>query len=300
MRFKESYETILSLSLFCKRMIINELRFKLPLWVALLSSVTTISAQTVPDANAPLDGIAAPKTQLEKQVLPYEPVREADIGWEKRIWRVLDVREKMNLPFAYPDAPFFEILLKGIQDSVLKAYSVEDDKFHHRLSAKEVMDLGRNVDTVPVFDPITYDGRIRCIMYNKFDPESIKRFRIKEIWYFDKAAAVLKVRILGIAPLRDKTDDQGNFLYEEPLFWVYYPDCRQYLAKHRAFTGNNDANPISWEDMFEQRRFSSYIFKESNAYDRRLQAYLTGVDVLLEADKIKQDVFNYEHDFWGF
>jgi Gliding motility associated protein GldN len=42
------------------------------------------------------------------------------------------------------------------------------------------------------------------------------------------------------------------------------------------------------------------IFKESNAYDRRLQAYLTGVDVLLEADKIKQDVFNYEHDFWGF
>jgi hypothetical protein len=42
------------------------------------------------------------------------------------------------------------------------------------------------------------------------------------------------------------------------------------------------------------------IFKKSNAYDRRLQAYLTGVDVLLEADKIKQDVFNYEHDFWGF
>jgi gliding motility associated protien GldN len=281
-------------------MIINGLRFKLWSFVALLSALTTITAQTTPDPNAPLDGIAVPKTQLEKQVLPYEGIREADIGWEKRIWRVLDVREKMNLPFAYPDASFFEILLKGIQDSILNAYRVTDDKFHHRLSMKEVSNLNGTIDTIPYFDPVTFESRFRCFPINRLDPESIKRFRIKEIWYFDKAAAVLKVRILGIAPLKDKTDDQGNFLYEEPLFWVYYPDCREYLARHRAFTSNNDANPISWEDIFEQRRFSSYIFKESNLYDHRLQAYLTGVDVLLEADKIKQDVFNYEHDFWGF
>ncbi len=281
-------------------MIINKLVLKSLNFVALMSAAAACYAQNLPDLDAPLDGIAAPKTQLEKQVLPYKPIREADIAWEKRIWRVLDVREKMNLPFAYPDASFFEILLKGIQDSVLKAYSVEDDKFYHRLSLKEIRNLGRNIDTIPYFDPITFEQKTCRLAINKLDPESIKRFRIKEVWYFDKAAAVLKVRILGIAPLRDKTDDQGNFLYEEPLFWVYYPDCREYFAKHRAFTGNNDANPISWEDMFEQRRFSSYIFKESNVHDRRLQTYLTSVDLLLEADKIKQDVFNYEHDFWGF
>ena len=62
----------------------------------------------------------------------------------------------------------------------------------------------------------------------------------------------------------------------------------------------NDASPITWEDLFEMRFFSSYIFKESNVHDRRIEDYLTGVDQLLEADKIKQEIFNYEHDLWSY
>jgi gliding motility associated protien GldN len=252
-----------------------------------------------PDADAPLDGIVQKNTIFEKQILPYETIREADVMWEKRVWRVLDVREKMNLPFSYPEEPFIGILMKGVQDTVLKAYSIEDDKFHHKLSAKEVMALGSSIDTIPYFDPITYEQKFR-IVKNQMDPESVKRFRLKEVWFFDKESSVLKVRILGIAPLKDQTDEMGNFLYEQPLFWIYYPDCREYFAKHRVFMEGNDANPISWEDLFEQRRFSSYIFKESNVYDRRLQQYLSGIDILLEGEKIKQDIFNYEHDLWSY
>jgi gliding motility associated protien GldN len=252
-----------------------------------------------PDADAPLDGIVQKNTIIEKQILPYENIREADVMWEKRVWRVLDVREKMNLPFSYPEEPFIEILMKGVQDTVLKAYSIEDDKFHHKLSAKEVMALGSSIDTIPYFDPVTYEQKYR-IVKNQMDPDAVKRFRIKEVWFFDKESSILKVRILGIAPLKDQTDEMGNFLYEQPLFWVYYPDCREYLAKHRVFTEGNDANPLSWEDLFEQRHFSSYIFKESNVYDRRLQQYLSGIDILLEGEKIKQDIFNYEHDLWSY
>ncbi len=252
-----------------------------------------------PDADAPLDGIVQKNTIIEKQILPYETIREADVMWEKRVWRVLDVREKMNLAFSYPEEPFISIVMNGVKDSVLRAYSIEDDKFHHKLSAKEVMSLGSSIDTIPYFDPITFEQKFR-IVENKMDPESVKRFRMKEVWFFDKESSVLKVRILGIAPLKDQTDEMGNFLYEQPLFWIYYPDCREYFAKHRVFADNNDASPISWEDLFEQRRFSSYIFKESNVYDRRLQQYLSGIDILLEGEKIKQDIFNYEHDLWSY
>jgi gliding motility associated protien GldN len=252
-----------------------------------------------PDADAPLDGIVQKNTIFEKQILPYETIREADVMWEKRVWRVLDVREKMNLPFSYPEEPFISIVMNGVKDSTLRAYSIEDDKFHHKLSAREVMALGSSIDTIPYFDPITYEQKFR-IVENKMDPESVKRFRLKEVWFFDKESSVLKVRILGIAPLKDQTDEMGNFLYEQPLFWIYYPDCRAHFAKHRVFADNNDASPISWEDLFEQRRFSSYIFKESNVYDRRLQQYLSGIDILLEGEKIKQDIFNYEHDLWSY
>ena len=81
----------------------------------------------------------------------------------------------------------------------------------------------------------------------------------------------------GIAPLKDETDEAGNFLFEKVLFWVRYPDCREYFSRHRAFMEGNDANPMSWEDLFEMRRFSSYVYKESNVQNRRLQDYLQGI-----------------------
>jgi len=48
------------------------------------------------------------------------------------------------------------------------------------------------------------------------------------------------------------------------------------------------------------RKFSSYIFKESNVFDRRIQDYATGIDLLLEGEKIKADIFNKEHDMWTY
>ncbi|HMN89202.1 MAG TPA: gliding motility protein GldN [Saprospiraceae bacterium] len=248
----------------------------------------------------PVDDIVEKRTSFEKRVLPYDPVREADIFWEKRIWRVVDVREKMNLPFAYPPRPLFTILMDAAKNSEITVYSTEDDKFTQPLTAEEVAAKGASVDTVTTFDPETYDETIKIVV-NEINPEDIKRFRIKEVWFFDKELSTLRVRILGIAPLRDIKDDNGNFLYEQALFWVYYPDARNLLAKEQVFNiAGNDASPLSWEDLFEMRFFSSYIMKDSNVFDRRLEAYLSGVDILLEGEKIKQQIFNFEHDLWAY
>ncbi len=255
---------------------------------------------TPPDADRPLDGVVERKNILDKVVLPYDPIRESDIMWEKRIWRVVDIREKLNQAFAYPEMPFISILLKGIeQDSSIKAYSTEDDKFSHKMTANDLNNLLSSTDTINVPDLTTGEMKPK-IIHNEFNADDIKRYRIKEVWFFDKQASILKVRILGIAPLKDVKDDAGNFLYEQPLFWVYYPDCREYLSRFQVFVEGNDANPMSWEDLFELRRFSSYIAKESNVQDRRLQDYATGVDLLLDGEKIKQEIFNWEHDLWSY
>jgi gliding motility associated protien GldN len=253
-----------------------------------------------PDTDAPLDGIVENKTILEKVVLPWEPVRESDIMWRRRIWRVIDVREKINLPFVNREENFFSILMKGIQDSVIRAYKGDNDKFHYKLTPQEVSSIGSSVDTIEQVDPTTYETKLKIIV-NKLDPEQIRRYRIKEEWFFDKQYSTLKVRILGIAPLKEERDPTtGQFLWEMPLFWIRYPDCREYLARHQVFIDGNDANPMSWEDLFELRRFSSYVSKESNVHGRRLQDYLQGIDILLEGEKIKSELFNTEHDFWSF
>ncbi len=252
-----------------------------------------------PNAGRPLDDITQKSITLEKPVLAYDHVREADIFWEKRIWRVIDIREKMNLPFAYPERPFFSILMDAATTGEITVYSTEDDKFSSQLTPDEVASMGATIDTVITFDPETYEEQIQVVR-NDINPEDVKRFRLKEVWFFDEETSTLQVRILGIAPLIDKTDENGNFLYEKPMFWVYYPEARQTLAREQVFNAGNDASANTWEDLMEMRYFSSYIYKESNVRDRRIQDYLTGVDILLEADKIKQEIFNFEHDLWSY
>ena len=232
----------------------------------------------------------------EKQVLPYPNIRESDIFWEKRIWRVIDVREKMNLHFMYPQAPFFEILKTGAMNGEITLYSANDDKFSEKVEDFEgifvkhdttsYIDENGNLVVLPFVDDVNY--------------ENIKRFRVKEVWFFDEAHSTLRVRILGIAPLIEVLDDNGNFRYEKPLFWAYYPHLRNFLARQEVYLSGNDQQQLSWEDLFEIRYFASVIYKESNVFDRRIKDYKSGVDMLLEADKIKQEIFNFEHDLWSY
>ncbi|HMQ47532.1 MAG TPA: gliding motility protein GldN [Saprospiraceae bacterium] len=254
---------------------------------------------TSPNAEQPLDDIVEKKLTVEKRVLPYDHIREADIFWEKRIWRVIDVREKMNLPFAYPERPLFTILMESAESGEITVYSVEDDKFTVPLTPDEVASMGSSQDTIATVDPETYEETFQIVV-NDVNPEDVKRFRLKEIWFFDEESSTMQVRILGIAPLIEERDDNDNFKYERPMFWVYYPGSREMLAREKVFNVGNDNSPITWEDLFEMRFFSSYIYKESNVFDRRLEDYLSGIDLLMEADKIQKDIFNFEQDLWTY
>jgi gliding motility associated protien GldN len=251
------------------------------------------------NADKPLDDIVEKRLTFEKRVLPYDHIREADIFWEKRIWRVIDVREKMNLPFAYPERPFFTILMEAAEAGEITVYSTEDDKFSIPLTPDEVASMGASIDTIATVDPETYEETFQVVR-NEVNPQDVKRFRIKEIWFFDEESSTLQVRILGIAPLIEEFDDNGNFKYERPMFWAYYPEAREVLARERVFNIANDSSPMSFEDVFEMRFFSSYIYKESNVFDRRLQDYLSGTDLLMQADQIRQEIFNFEHDLWSY
>ena len=251
--------------------------------------------------QTPLDGIYERKLHKEKQIIAYDFIHEKDVMWEKRIWREIDVNEKMNHPFKNEKEgqAFISILLKHANDGDIQLYGTGDDEFQVALPPEEQKGIGVSYDTVEVFDPETFEVTYTPVV-NKFDPNSVQKFRLKEVWFFDEETSTMSVRILGIAPVMDKTDDNGNFLATVLLFWVYYPDLRVILARHEAFNEHNDAMRMSWEDIFENRHFASRITKESNVYDRRIQDYKAGLDILLEGEKIKDGIFNFEHDMWEY
>ena len=40
-----------------------------------------------------------------KRVIPYPHLREADVMYKKRVWQVIDLEQKFNQPFYYPQQP---------------------------------------------------------------------------------------------------------------------------------------------------------------------------------------------------
>lgn len=274
------------------------------LGINLLCTLGANAQQTTPAPLENLDDITTRAVVKEHEVLAYAPVREADILWEKRIWRVLDVNEKINQPFVAWEAPLFKILMDAALSGELTVYGTDTDQFKTRLSQQDLEQMLFKTDTIiRCFEEISDDPSEMGyqVVKNETNWEDVRRFRIKEVWYFDARTSTLQVRILGIAPLINVLDNEGNFRFEKPLFWVHYPSARPLLAKQKAIThSGNVSDRLSWEDVFERRQFSATIMKENNLHDRRIAEYASGVEALQESRRMESGLFAREHDSWSW
>jgi gliding motility associated protien GldN len=273
--------------------------------IALLSvPASQVVAQTV------LDGAYIKEHTRTKKVVPYPHIREADVLWGKRIWQVIDLREKINLPLYYPvdeindRKNLFDVIKHALLvDGSITAYSTGplgiDDEFKVPLLSSEIEGMMSTIDTSYTEDPDTGE-MIEVIQQIDIEGSSVKKFKIKEDWYFDRQRSERYVRIIGIAPMVEITGDDGEVRGTRDLFWLYFPECRYVFANWDIFNRHNDAERRSFEDFFWKRQFNSYIIKESNVYNRNISEYTSGIDHLLENERIKKEIFELEHDLWSY
>ncbi len=249
----------------------------------------------------------------DRTPLPYENLRADDAMYRHKIWREIDTREKINLPFKYSadenngNQRFISILFKAIQDSVVTVFDAIDDRFTTPMTREAIV---RKMSGEPVIIPI-YDsvGNVTSYKTESRDIvlDSFYKFRVKEEVIFDKESSRLFWRILGIAPVMNVYTAQTNqYVGTQELFWVYYPDMRPVFSKYNVYNGKNYGARMSWEDLFESRMFYGRIIKSSidNPYDRFIDQYPglkdKGILQLLEGENIKEKIFNYEQDLWSY
>jgi gliding motility associated protien GldN len=261
--------------------------------------------------SPPQDGVYDKIHTINRKPIPYAPLREADAFWTKRIWRVIDMREKINHPFYYPTSELngrrslMQVIFDGIKEGTLTAYDASSDEFLVPKTYDQVMKELNKTDSmqIEVPDPLNPGQTLLkdTVIARNFDPTTVKQFRLKEDWFFDKQRSVMDVRILGICPIVELFESDGvTKKGDYPLFWIYFPEARNIFAKAEVFNRFNDAERRTYDDLFFKRMFNSYIYKESNVYDRRISEYARGMDALLESEKIKNDIFLMEHDLWEY
>lgn len=294
---------------------------KLFLLLAVLFAMPAFAQDDV-DSNAVLegesdgvvDGIVAKQHIKNKRPMQPAYVREANVLWSKTIWRIIDLREKQNLYLYYPINTKSAIderrsLLRTILDALstgeIKAYSANsDNEFEEPLDIREAFSKFEQepTDSVTTVDPETGENVTKYVYDMASLPlDYVKKFMLKEVWFFDNKYSCLKVKLLGLCPIMVKPNEDGDRLDQKLLFWVYYPAVAPYLEMQEAYSFSNDAARSSLNDCLTKRQFGSYVYKESNVYNNRIiTSYAKGMASNIEAQRIENSISQKEHDMWSF
>lgn len=258
-----------------------------------------------------VDGAYKREDMSKRKPVPLPYVREADVMWSKKIWRIIDLREKMNQVLYFPTreadgrTSLINLMLKGIEDGQLTAYDARnDDEFKVPMNFDQVKQtFGAESRVRKVRDPLTGDWVERRVD-GEIRGEEVKQIMVKEEWFFDKQTSTMQVRIIGLCPIqefyRDEDINQEN-VQRRQVFWVHYGEARELFASNAVINPQNTARNMSFDDLFIKRRFNSYVVKESNAFNNRaISDYLSGKDAMLESKKVENEIFNFEQDLWEY
>ena len=248
----------------------------------------------------------------------YYPIDTANIGKDRR--------------------SLFDVLLKGIKDGkITEVYA--DDYFNTKKSLKDMSSSFKFRDTTdagreeinnhydeyyPKASPVVVKkdkkGKVisqtggdtpvgkqldkQYIDERELTAQDISGYKIKGYWYFDKRQSELKYRMLAICPVTPEARDIGK---DNPdvieLFWVYFPSIRDVLHEAKAFNDKNSAMPITFDHLLNSRRFNGVIYKEENVYgDRQIDQYMkeNAQMQLLESERVKEKIRNFEQDMWNY
>ena len=257
---------------------------------------------------------------LEKSSpIAYGFVDDRDVLWSKTVWETIDLNERINFPYYYPTInngnlsstrkSLFRVLIDNINSGdITEIYNTS--YFNDKLTPEDLEDrlLSKKLSAVGIEksnsgEEVSEDDFDEY----KIETDKVVQYRIKGTWYVNKRLGELKYRLIGIAPVAPdvSTLSEGPAAMADalvPLFWVWFPDARESLNKSKVFNTRNSSQPITFDNMLNSRRFNSIIYQEENVYeDRAVNQYIyeDALRQLLESERIKSEIRDFEQDLWN-
>ncbi len=291
-----------------------------------VGSYTSFAQSNLLNAKTPDEIGKKTAAQLESdndKPLPYGYVHDRDVLMGKTTWELIDLDERINFPLYYPvDTAFvgkerrslFQVLFNGVKEGkITEVYG--DDYFNSKKSLADIESVFKFRDTTTAgidefntyYDDYKSGKKVLSAEYineTVLSAADVSGYRIKGFWYFDKRQSELKYRLLAICPIATEARDKAKGNTDTiDLFWVYFPSIRDVLHEAKAFNDKNSAMPITFDHLLNSRRFNGVIYKEENVYgDRTIEDYMkdNAQMQLLESERVKEKIRNFEQDMWNY
>jgi gliding motility associated protien GldN len=247
--------------------------------------------------------------------LEYGYVDDRDVLMGKTVWEIIDLSERINFPLYFPidtanigsdRRSLYDVLTRAIRSGeISEVYT--DSYFNTKKSYQDIKASLTRIDTTDAGrEQINAGQQIspEYVVQQDLTSQDVSQYKIKGYWYFDKRQSELKYRLLGICPV---TPDVYTMNSEEKdyieLFWVFFPASRDVLHEAKSFNDKNSAMPISFDQILNSRRFNAVIYQEENVYgDRDISSYMkdNAQNQLLEAERVKEKIRDFEQDMWNY
>lgn len=255
----------------------------------------------------------AREEELGKEPINCAPelprVKSDDVIFAKRLTRDLYFADPANRYLTPVDTNrnLLTVLLRGISEEKIEAYQAWNPSTGR---VEELIDYNTLLTKTDASAGLGYPLQFS-------DQELLAKcgLRMVEDWYFDTNRSEFKSFIIAIGLIVPSTAASSSSVpkLKDPnvtlgeagadmvgLFYLNYPTIRNYICKFNVYHPNEKIR-YSFDDVFQLRYFSSLIIEESNPDGYKLANrpdLKSGLDKLLEADRIKKSLIQYEQDMW--
>ena len=245
------------------------------------------------DSLPPMDGYYRNEMYTNAKAFNYPAIDSRDVRFYKRVWRDIDINDPKNSLFNTPGATLAETVLEGLRTGKLTAYEPSatnsDSTFAKRINMRNALSRFQDSTMVDQFDSNGNKIGSKMVL-NDFNPASITKFRTKEDIYFDKKRSMVVTRIIGIAPLK-AIMAAGTSVGEAPVFWLYFPQCRDFFATKDVSDPDRNLYDTSLDDIFVQRKYTSTIVRATGSSNFRTTSQIAAnaVPGVTAADALNAD-----------
>ncbi len=247
-------------------------------------------------------------TQRMQSFYEETPKSEAELAWEKVVYRMLDLTNVKNATLYYPEEPtadqesLFRIIMRLLANDQIPAYEYLDGREvftdQYRVKVKDILDRFHVIYTQAKGS--TEKSPKYAIDDSDVPANEVLSYYIIEKWQIDNRNNRMETTIEAICPVLHRSGDFGGEAVRYPMFWIKFDNLRPYLTQQYIFVDDdNNLAKYTYDDFFQLTMYEGDIYKTRNLRNLSLMQQFPDPDELKHAqDSIQHRLLTYTDKMW--